>query len=345
MSLSGEALARSLPVIDWAAAAERLDDELRPWLEADHPSKPVIFFVAPPFAGREEILAAWGTRSGFPVVHPPCPEEVRRGTSDWIGSWPTGEPWVLPHLEKCFIREAAGLDVARDLLARLLSGELGRGVVGCDSWAWQFLRHVWPARPSYTMTLQAFSASIMFQLFARSIGRSEDRQSQFRTSTDGRMLLPDDSVAGERDSVAPYWKQLAAYCRGNLGVAAAVWSRSLRRLPEKDIDNEEDSKPDVQWRNTVWVTPVHSLDMPAIPGEVGETALFALHALLLHNGLSADALARLLPVERAIAVEVLLFLREASLVDQIDEQWRVSPFGYPVVRDTLKANDFLCDPF
>lgn len=41
------------------------------------------------------------------------------------------------------MRHAGGLTLVRRLLERAVSGQLGRGLIGCDSWAWAYLQKVW----------------------------------------------------------------------------------------------------------------------------------------------------------------------------------------------------------
>jgi hypothetical protein len=48
----------------------------------------------------------------------------------------------LPNLEKCYLRHPSGLNTVRHFFTELRSGGLGRGIIGCDSWAWFYLKHV-----------------------------------------------------------------------------------------------------------------------------------------------------------------------------------------------------------
>jgi len=350
-SPSGPLRTAALPRPDWSPAAATLDERLRPWLHAEKPAKPVVSYVAPPYSGGKDILTAWAAARDIPSVRIPEVHEIIGDREEWFRQWPRDTPWVLPHLEKCFIRRADGLDLVRDLLSRLLAGEFGQGVVGCDGWGWRFLQHVWLGRPSYTITARALDGDAMRLLFGQSlaVGSHETGQGPgpfltFRQSDDGTYLFPPGDAAG-RSVVSPaFWRHLAAYSRGNAGVASACWERALRTVPEDDLDG--DVSPSQQERNpTVWVTPWGDLEVPVLPGDTGELSLFVLHALLIHNGLDADTLAEILPTDRTGVIETLLFLREAEVVHDHDGEWRVAPAGYPAVRKALDANDYMCDPF
>lgn len=350
-SLSDDRLEPAIPDFSWEEAAATLDETLRPWLNTRNPIKPVVFYVAPPYAGREQILDAWSHTSNAARIVAPDRYSVCSGIGDWVESWPQNSLWVLPCLEECFLREASGLDSVRELLSRMLSGELGQGIVGCDSWAWEFLRRVWPGRPSYTVSAQGFDGTRLQAIFHAAVSRVEGHPAQFRSTTDGADILPRESHVPQNDKTPQYWKALAAACRGNIGVASAWWERSLRMVPEEEGQTDDESvspasspAPPGQ-SSTVWVQPVSALEPPSVPPEAGQTSHFVLHSLLVHGGLDSDTLARVLPGDRAAITEALLFLREAGLVERQDAVWRVAAFAYPAVRAFLAANEYLCDAF
>ena len=344
-SLSESELDSVVPTPAWADAAGIFHDHLGNWLGKKTATKPVIFFVGPPYGGRTEALDALVARDGFSAVPPPVAKTITAGDERWFRRWPKTGVWVMPRLEKCFVRRADGLNLVRELLARAVSGELGQGVIGCDSWAWEFLRHVWPGRPSFTETLQAFGAEDLDTFFQ---ARHDDRpMPRFRLSDSGLHVIA-SSLEGLNSETASseFLEQLSAHSRGNIGIAREIWRRSLRLVPERDPKKKRDDNVELdEDGQTVWVTPWDKIERPDLPSEADHTEARTLHALLLHDGLSNHDLASILPGSRADVAETLLFLAEAGLVGEYDEEWRVTPLGYPSVRAFLRLNDYLVDAF
>jgi hypothetical protein len=128
-------------------------------MAAAGPSRPVRFVVGQPFCGLGETLGLWGSSHDAVSVAPPSFEDILAGGGRWFESLGGGDGlWVLPSLEHCYLRHAHGLELVRRFLDLAQSGRLGRGVIGCDSWAWAYLRHVWPIDQADAVTLQAFAA-------------------------------------------------------------------------------------------------------------------------------------------------------------------------------------------
>ncbi|MFN2312515.1 MAG: hypothetical protein ABR590_10750 [Spirochaetia bacterium] len=359
LSLSGERLTKAVPAPAWEEAAALFEGRVRPWLETEEPSKSVVFYVAPPYSGREEILRQWAGDNKVSLVKEPTPEIILGESSKWLRAWPKKGPWLLPQLERCFLRHASGLDLVRELLSGMMSGELGRGIVGCDSWTWQYLQHVLPGRSAFTLSAKAFDAQRLQQLFGENIFEQNGIEDAFRQADNGSYLFPERQGGDDVAAANSFWRGLAARSRGNIGVARAYWQRALRTLPEKELEEQEaesrqaDSRqaPSRQdesrqaKRATIWVTPWEDLLQPALPKGSGENELFVLQALLLHAGLDEGGLKRTLPLDQASITELLHFLEEAELVGRTDGKWYVTAYGYPTVRAALQTNDYLCDAF
>jgi hypothetical protein len=344
LSLSGERLTKAVPAPDWMQAALLFEQRLRPWLETEAPSKPVVFYVGPPYSGREEILRHWAHANKVSVLKDPTPKAILGGGSKWLRDWPKKSPWLLPQLERCFLRHASGLDLVRELLSRMMSGEMGRGIVGCDSWAWAYLQHVLPGRSSFTLSARAFDAQRLQQFFGENIFKQNGPGTSFRQADNGAYLFPERRDGNDVDVADGFWRALAARSRGNLGVARAYWQRALRTLPEKELEEQEAALRQAK-QTTIWVTPWEDMPQPAMPRDAGENELFVLQSLLLHGGLREDRIAMTLPSGRASITEALHFLEEAELAGRTGDRWYVTAYGYPAVRAALQTNDYLCDAF
>jgi hypothetical protein len=159
-------------------------------------------------------------------------------------------------------------------------------------------------------------------------------------------------AAAENSDQSPYLRDLAAFSYGIPGVALAYWRASLQTEPdtidlEKDLEKSTDETTDGQSTShpTVWVKPWINIEKPGLPKNAGRNHAFILHSLLLHDTLDMDMLAKLLPERHLHFGQILYDLSDNGLIELVDEQWRVSPKGYPVVRAFLKNEGFLTDDF
>jgi hypothetical protein len=348
-TLSHEQLARIAPDPGWGGAVAALDGALGDWLANERPERLTAFLIAPPHGGSAEILRLWAEQRQWRVLDPPVPDQILAGDSHWLSSQQLADqPWVLPALEQVYLRHAAGLGLIRQFLHQAYSGKLGRGVIGCDSWAWAFLRRVSPSGGrSKKLTVQAFDKERLALCFQALAEGSDSRPLLFRQANNGKYVLP--PPAGTVDapvSHSDFLQHLAAHSRGIPGIAWAIWRASLRARPDAETAVGETAAADRHSPHpTLWITPWDHLNQPELPTPVGRNHAFVLHALLLHNGLAAEWLARLLPLSLDRVLETLARLQDAEVLEQIGEIWRVAPRGYPVIRKFLENERYLIDDF
>lgn len=341
------------PPIDWESAATALDVALSDWLEADDPEPAVCFLIGQPWCGHGEILEKWAAMRDAEVIAAPSSLEILQGEPDWLRKWGTNQRlWVLPRLERCYLRHVDGLTLVRAVLERAAGGDLGRGVIGCDSWAWAYLQRVWPLAQPKTLTIQAFDGDRLTRLFACPAKQGASRHARICHAKTGTPIIPSWEEITQGDYVVgKELKQLAAHCRGNPGTAWAYWRNRLRSEPEALENAPENADENAlggpkQGSNdpdTIWF----AADMadPAMPMEADEDMAFVLHGLLFHNGLNADALASILPLSQSRIMSILLRLKGCDLVSREEACWRVSALGYATVRGFLRERDYLTDQF
>jgi hypothetical protein len=339
-------LERIAPAPKWRSSAEALDNKLEDWLLQEKPDQPVIVVVGPPHSGNTEILRTWAEQQSWRLLSPPSPEQVLAGDDNWL-SHPGGDssPWVFPVLERAYLRHTAGLNLIRRFLDRACSGNLGRGIIGCDSWAWTFLYHLWRGRRPITLTLQALDQARLVDLFQRFRDASNRRKLLFRQSDNGHYVLPPpdtDEVSGEASN---FLQILAAHSRGIFGVAWAVWRASMQTEPDENIAEEDGTGERKIPNRTVWIIPWNQLNPPLLPSGAGRDEAFVLHTLLLHNGLPLELLQQLLSLSPSQVIETIFRLDEEGLVAEDDTVWKVTPRGYPAVRQFLQSNGYLVDQF
>lgn len=348
--LSDEQLMQIVPdPPDWRGAAAALNGALEDGLMSRKPNQLTAFVVGPPHGGVAGILRQWAEQCQWRILEPPTPEQILATDLTWLSAQKIDDQaWVLPALERVYLRHAAGLDLMRQFLRQACSGGLGRGIIGCDSWAWAFLRRAGPNCRARTLALQAFDQERL-SLYLRGLAEGAEKPPLvFRQAPSGKYVLPpsvespDETAVVDRD----FPSRLAVYSRGIPGIARTLWRASLRTRPDAETPAEEsasdDSKPSYQ---TLWITPWNDLKKPTLPAHAGRDHAFVLHTLLLHNGLTAEWLEQLLPLSPDQVIETLWLLQDADLLEQVGEVWQVSPSGYPIVRKFLEGNGYFVDDF
>lgn len=340
------------PPIDWAPAARALGAPDR------DAHAPVRLFIGQPYCEHAAILAHWARAHDAVVLTPPDSAQILTADRRWLDDLAPdkGRPWVLPELERCFLRHANGLELLRGFLARALSGALGPGLIGCDSWALAFIERIWPLPGTPRLTLQAFDGPAL----TRYLMQADRGHVRFLSARNGKPLLPEPPADGQTDASAaedgacPELRQLAAHCRGNPGLAWHYWRQRLRAAPEHERQAQAEDAPRdppagqdrerlAAADEVVWVAP--GIETPTLPAESGEDVAFLLHALLLHRGLDTEALGALLPIPGARVHSHLLRLQALELLTRDGTRWQVAPLAYPTVREFLRSRSYLTDDF
>jgi hypothetical protein len=331
-----DALVRPL---DWYAGAEALQRAF----EQSADQFPVRVLVGPPHGGHADLLASWASRQGARQIEDPSFEDILSGGNAWLTRWRSGaSPWVLPRLENCWLRHPAGLGLARALMEQALIGDLGRGVIGCDSWAWSYLGHVAPLQVAGVLTLQAFDSGRLAELFRTLTSVGPERSLHFCNARTGKRIL---SVPGEDDGDGGLDLQnLAAHARGNPGIARALWRERLRSEPESGEESADQDAPEEGKRaeEIVWVSALR--DEPELPDGLPDDIALVLHALLLHGGLPTPMLGKLLPLPGFRLQAILPQLCASDIIERDrTDFWRVTASGYAPARAFLHERGFLVD--
>jgi len=335
------------PAPDWGQFADALRVELSAWLTNDNPLQSVVLIVGTPNSGNKETLEVLAGRLGWRLLRPPTSEQILGGDESWL----TGQgeddkrPWALPALEDIYLRHAEGVTLVRHFLDDALSGKLGKGIIGCDSWAWAYINRLWRGRIPTTLALQSFDEKKLTTHLRMVTHASGARQLLFRQSDNGKYVLPIQEVDVLSGETSNFLQILGAYSRGSIGVALEIWRGSLLAEPSENLSEENQiEKPDLP-HQTVWVIPWNQIEFPSLPGDAGRDDAFVLHTLLVHNGLPLDLLTLLLPLSSNQTMETLYRLEERGVVVFVPNLWRVSPLGYSAVRHFLQNNSYLVDHF
>ena len=343
-------LDRIVPEPRWRSAAMALKAKLIPWIGEKQQGKPGIYVVAPPHGNNAKVLTQLADNLNWKVLSPPTEEEILGRERGWLDQWTDPEaPWVLPQLERCYLRHARGLDLVRSFSERLQSGLLGRGIIGCDSWAWAYLKYAMYGTLPDAYVVQAFDHERLARWFQELSKSAKKKGILFRQSDDGTYVLPPPpdllNPSNPAKEMSRFLQHLAAHSLGISGVAWSLWRTALQTLPEETAIREAGKEKAVDLQTTVWVLPWDQLKQPTLPVPMKPNDPLVLHNLLLHNGLSSDTLSKIVPISFRTMVQTLFELKAMGFIEQRAGLWRVSACGYPAVRRALYGEGYLIDDF
>jgi hypothetical protein len=354
-----ELVDKAAPDPDWSAFLPAATAVLNTWLDAKVPGSTNQIFVGPPYHGTSEILTAWAQARGWRLVAAPSPEVILTGGQDWLTQLEEdNDPLVLPHLEHCYLRHYDGLTLLRRLLDHIIS-QSRRWLVGCDSWAWAYLTKAIKVDTVFPppFILEAFDQERLKIWFQQLAAESGENVFVFRQLNSGKYVLPPatrDEASGDRSQGAAaedgsFLKNVAAYSRGIPGIALALWRHSFGFVNATAEDGEAcgQETPAPGDRNSAYpilVTPWSQLNLPGFPFQrVSLGLLMVLDTLLIHGGLWSRMLPELLPLSPMEILENLYLLEASGLLESDQGFWRVTPAGYPVVRQVLQSEGYLTD--
>ncbi|WP_018916534.1 hypothetical protein [Vreelandella zhanjiangensis] len=328
-------LAHLVPNIDWSPVADRLAQALR---EQEVANEPVVFFITPPYGGHAAVISHWAKQQSVRCLMAPTHQELTEGSLDWVERCGHLDRWALPALERHMLRHTQGLQGVREFLERALSGRLGRGVIGCDSWTYAYLQQAVGIEGAPAFTLQGMEGKQLADYFASIAYNGQNGLTVYSTRTGRQVLTSQPSaqkVAQEAERKASTHKELqrlAAHCRGHLGVAWHYWRKRLREPAQQD-------DPDA---SELWL--LDALADAELPADTGDVALLVLHALLLHGGLEDQALGDVLPFSHHEALNARLALARQGILSREDGRWQVAALSYASVRQLLASRNYLVDP-
>lgn len=361
-------LDRIAPPPDWSEAVSALDTALRPWTTGsdDVPALVLMpgYHNAPPLLKLWAEVHTWTTIA--PVPRPHIMQSAEAVESWFIERANSQTPWVLPRLERCYIRTPSGLAFVRRLLDHWTGGSLGRGIIGCDPHAWTYLQQVWAGAIPHCFVLKPFSANMLARWFRTlaELNRPDgappvsfhmaDRDSPVLPERHEREHSTSTDVSGD-EAPSPYLRMLAAYSQGDPNIAWLLWRQSLLTpadaLPLNTEDAEQTAEkigrapdPKSEPRPIIWVPPWSDAEHPKLSHDATQRDTFVLHALLLHGGLSADQLCSLLPMNPYAVRHRLHHMHTAGIITQRGAEWHLTPVGYAAACDMLRKDAYLPDP-
>ncbi|MFO7813692.1 MAG: hypothetical protein R6V21_12045 [Pelovirga sp.] len=338
-------LAHLVPPLPWKDAAAAASITLQDWMAIDSRATAVKFFIGQPFSGHAEIVSLLGDQHQAVEIKPPSSEQILSNDHGWFDSWPSSATfWVLPNLEHCYLRHAKGLDLVRRLLSLAANGQLGKGLIGCDSWAWAYIQRIFPLPHVDAVTLQAFDAERLQDLICDLMLSGAKRKVYCYNAANGQEII---GPSAQQKQLQKEFAELASHCRGNVAVAITYWRDRLRLGPDEDVDGDDKKTAEHPVKDRsgehIWVA-----SMPPeaeLPMKNDEGYLLLLHTMLLHGGLSDLLLTDLLPFSASHSQGLLGQLQQFGIVTCIDGRWQVRELAYLAVRRLLSGHDYLTDEF
>jgi len=348
--IPNEVLENMAPNPDWQLPAGYLKTALDERLGAKPDEKPTFLVVGLPQGGNAEILTVLAGELNWPLITAPSTDQILSQDLSWLRQMENHDtPWVVSALERCYLRHVHGLALVRQLFEKINTGALGNGIIGCDSWALAYLKHVLPGRLPDTLVAQAFDDDRLSWWFYHLASSRFQKPILFRQTDNGELVLPVEPDHVETDKAGPktsaFIDQLSAHSRGIPGIALCLWRKALRKVPDKTMTDTSLSETPSDMKTTLWVLPWDKLNHPALPSSISPESSILLHSLLLHNGLSQAILAEILPFSPNVITRMLLVLKDAGLIEENEGLWQVSPSGYPIVRQHLNGEGYLTDQF
>ena len=286
-----------------------LDGHFSDWL-GDADASATRLVVYPP-ASRERFLTGWAEANGLSLEAFSDTTDRAGAVARTIARLRKGGIVVIPDLHNAFLRARGELAPVRELLAAI-SNCPSKVVVGCNSWAWQFLRkavHVDHYLPEASVP-EALDASHMQDWFRAATVRTD---AIFASLVDGGDIFTRDSR---------FFKQLAAESLGTPWVAWALWQDALLRRAD---DDPKDGLDEIYVRNP---------RSPALPVNDRERSLLILHALLIHGGLRTEELDRVLPF--TAPPSEIAPLRRAGILRAANGTVDIEPIAYASVVNALR---------
>jgi hypothetical protein len=222
---------------------------------------------------------------------------------------------VIPQLERWFLRHQDGMCHVRKLLRQAARAER-HCVIGCNSWAWQFLDNAVGAGRLLPLGLapNAFDANRLRTWLMDLAEQDGEAGHVFRMIETGGVIAND------------FFAKLAARSLGIPWVAWQLWRRALRIGPGQ----EEISLQKFPDEKTLWVSKLEEFKLP---NDDVDAALLSLHALLIHDGLTAEELDAVTP--SVDAANVLPSLIAADVIEIVQGRYQCIAAAYPAIRSQL----------
>lgn len=242
---------------------------------------------------------------------------------------------IIPRLEWCFLRCIGGLETIEVLRDAISHDDSRFWLIGCNSWAWQYLEKVYQISAYLTNTVPiALLDQLQMQEWLETL--STEIPLIWTTDNDWSQLKPEASKTEnqadqELDEIAntqkAYYSKLTDLSQGISNVASDLWWRSLSYEQSEAEDNKYTiAKP----------------KLPELPSLIPNDR-YILYSLLLHSGMSLAHLTATLETNESIIKNRTQYLLQNGVINKEKNLLSVNPAYYPQLKIILSNNNFLVD--
>lgn len=242
---------------------------------------------------------------------------------------------VIPRLEWFFLRCIGGLE-AIEVLRDLVTSDSSRfWLVGCNSWAWQYLEKIYQinAYLTNTVSLPPLKDEQMQEWLQPSIAEFNP---DWKADNELLQIITKEVKAAQKkqqelDEIAKmqedYYARLTDIAQGISNVAGDLWWRSLEI---NTVDADETS---------------YSITRPKLPDlpPVNVEDRYLIYSLLLHGGMSLAHLTASLGKSESIVKSRTQYLLQNGVIGKEQHLLYVNPAYYPRLKSLLGNNNFLVD--
>lgn len=282
-----------------------LDATFSDWI-ADEAASGARAFVHAPV--DRTLLQDWAGDRGYTIV-----EDI-----DEFDPSQDADVLVIPHFESQLLRRDSELYNMRDLLDRIAKSET-KLIVGCNSWAWRYLRSVTSIdlvfeRPC---TTPAFDALALAALLKPVLAESGDPSKYMSVETDDPIF----EINSDGELSDPYFAKLAKRSLGLPWVAIEMFFDDT--VSSKDDDGERDD--DRTW--------LKFSTQPKLPSENTAQLCMALQNLLIHGPSDKEKLSQICPKDAPTYLWTAL--RRSGFIEMDGDIAHIATSHYPAIRSAL----------
>lgn len=318
-----------------------LDEKLSGWLQSTESNNTIKVIVLPP-CDENDVMKSWAEANRLECLEAPSPQAILSGKAT-LPEIQFGTPLIIPRLEAWMMRTYYGLNLIKELLSAIENSER-KIVIGCNIYAWEFLRKAISVASFLPdpMTFQALSSDQLRDWFHELHSNSDMQHIKLCHQHSAQ-----DVFAEDKEEDGNYFKILAATSSGIPWVAWHLWRNSLLTQNDdtevEEIDDAEQTNAEKEdasaiedaGQQTLWVAALQEF---SLPNSDKGLALLVLHAILIHNEITAEHLVQVLPDIRPLNAVPLL--KRAGIITQKQGVLSCNPQAYPAIREGLTASGF-----